>query len=133
MFFNRFYGKKIKTFIILVLVLCVFTSCSVKKRSKNNNNNSINASAVQGEVPSHSMTGVVTNIDTDLKQVTIRELDCDVDSILDYNATSVVIDKYGSEITGDELQPGQIMEVTYNTSNADIIKMHVPKDVWEYQ
>ena len=133
MFFNRFYGKKIKTFLILVLVLCVFTSCSVKKRSKNNNNNSINASAVQGEVPSHSMTGVVTNIDTDLKQVTIRELDCDVDSILDYNATSVVIDKYGSEITGDELQPGQIMEVTYNTSNADIIKMHVPKDVWEYQ
>ena len=133
MFFNRFYGKKITTFIIMVLVLCVFTSCSVKKRSKNNNNNSINASAVQGEVPSHSMTGVVTNIDTDLKQVTMRELDCDVDSILDYNATSVVTDKYGSEITGDELQPGQIMEVTYNTSNADIIKMSVPKDVWEYQ
>ena len=122
MFFNRFYGKKITTFIILALVLCVFTSCSVKKRSKNNNsNNGINASVVQGEVPSHSMTGVVTNIDTDLKQVTMRELDCDVDSILDYNAASVVTDKYGSEITGDELQPGQIMEVTYNTANADII------------
>lgn len=129
MLFNRFYGKKIAVFIILVFVLSVFTSCSIRKKNTGINNTEVAAR----EEPAYSMTGVVTNVDTDLKQVTIREIDCDVDTILDYNATAVITDKYGEEITGDKLEPGQIMEVTYNTEKQTVINMGVPDDVWEYQ
>lgn len=79
-----------------------------------------------------SMTGVVTNVDTDLRQVTIREIGSDVDAILNYDATAVITDRYGSEIPGDDLEQGQIMDATYEIGSYEVIKMNVPEDAWEY-
>lgn len=130
---NRFNGKKIAVFIIFMLVLSVSTSCnvSVRKRARNSNNNT-KAGTVE-EVQTYTMTGVVTNIDLDLQQVTIREIDSDVDTILDYNATADITNKFGKSITGDDLESGQIMEVVYDTQKLNVITMSVPNDVWEYQ
>ena len=85
------------------------------------------------ETESQAVTGVIVNVDRELRQVTVRELDYDVDTILDYNAASEIIDKYGEQITGDELQHGQIMTVNYNPESLKIISMNIPEDVWEYQ
>lgn len=131
MLFNRFYGKKTAVFIIFVVVLMVFTSCSVRKRTRTNVNAS-RTSKVQDE-KTHTMTGVIVNVDRELGQVTVRELESDVDTILDYNALSEIIDKYGVKITGDELKNGQIMDVTYNTENSRVVSMDIPEEVWEYQ
>ena len=131
MLFNRFYGKKAVVFIILILVLAVFTSCSVKKRARSGRN-VIVAGNVQKEEDS-TVTGIIVNVDRELKQVTVRGLESDVDTILDYNATSEITDKYGTKITGDELQHGQIMAVTYNPENLRVVSMDIPKEVWEYQ
>ncbi len=130
---NRFYNKRIAMFIIFMLVLSVSTSCnvSVRKRARNINNN--NKADIVEEVQTYTMTGVVTNIDLDLQQVTLRELDSDIDTILDYNATADITNKFGQSIAGDELEPGQIMEVVYDTQKLNIITMSVPDDVWEYQ
>ena len=128
---NRFYNKRIAMFIIFMLVLSVSTSCnvSVRKRARNINNN--NKADIVEEVQTYTMTGVVTNIDLDLQQVTLRELDSDIDTILDYNATADITNKFGQSIAGDELEPGQIMEVVYDTQKLNIITMSVPDDVWE--
>ena len=131
MFFNRFYGKKTAVFIIFLMVLMVFTSCSARKRTRTNVNVT-RTSKVQDE-KTHTMTGVIVNVDRELGQVTVRELESDVDTILDYNAVSEIIDKYGVQITGDELKNGQIMAVTYNTENSKVVSMNIPKEVWEYQ
>lgn len=121
--------KKMKMAVIIILVLSAvtFTACSIKKNNKN--------TRPEGTVSqqTHTMTGVITNVDLDLQQITIREIDCDVDTILSYDATAAITDKYGEEITGGELQQGQIMDVTYGTDDAFVISMNVPKDVWEYQ
>ena len=131
MFFNRFYGKKTAVFIIFLMVLMVFTSCSARKRTRTNVNVT-RTSKIQDE-KTHTMTGVIVNVDRELGQVTVRELESDVDTILDYNAVSEIIDKYGVQITGDELKNGQIMAVTYNTENSKVVSMNIPKEVWEYQ
>lgn len=131
MLFNRFYGKKAVLFIILILVLTVSTSCSVKKRTRSSRN-VIVAGNVQKEENS-IITGIIVNVDRELKQVTVRGLESDIDTILDYNATSEITDKYGTKITGDELQHGQIMAVKYNPDNLRVVSMEIPKEVWEYQ
>lgn len=131
MLFNRFYGKKTVVFIILIMVLTVFTSCTIKKHTRSNINVK-NTENVQ-ETETSTFTGIIVNVDKELGQVTVRELDSDVDTILDYNATSEIIDKYGVQITGDELQPGQIMAVTYNTKSSRVVSMNIPEEVWEYQ
>lgn len=140
---NKFYGKKVVVFIIFILVLSVATSCNVstgKQIKVRNNSTKIGTTRTAGtagtteqQVQTHTMKGVITNVDLDLKQVTIRELDSDVDTILDYNATASITDKYGKDITGDDLNPGQIMEVVYDTQKSKVITMKVPDDVWEYK
>ncbi|HBA96803.1 MAG TPA: hypothetical protein DCZ23_01715 [Lachnospiraceae bacterium] len=130
---NRFYGKKTAVLMIFIFVLSVSTSCNVSVRKRVRNRNSTTKAETAKEVQTHKMTGVVTNTDLDLQQVTIRELDSDVDTILDYNAVSGITDKYGEDITGDDLEPGQIMEVVYDTEKSSVITMSVPDNVWEYK
>ena len=131
MLFNRVYGKKTAVFIIFMSAILVFASCSIKKKSHSNRN--VNVTGDVQETESQVFTGVIVNVDKELGQVTVRELDYDVDTILDYNAASEIIDKYGVQITGDELQPGQIMDVIYNPGTSKVISMSIPEDVWEYQ
>ncbi|MCI8748879.1 MAG: PEGA domain-containing protein [Lachnospiraceae bacterium] len=131
MLFNRVYGKKTAVFIIFMSVILVFASCSIKKKSHSNRN--VNVTGDVQETESQAFTGVIVNVDKELGQVTVRELDYDVDTILDYNAASEIIDKYGVQITGDELQPGQIMDVIYNPGTSKVISMSIPEYVWEYQ
>ena len=123
---NKRYG--VAVFLILFIVVAVFCSCS----NKSNRRRSVKPVPTKIEA-TQNFTGVITNVDRELSQLTLRELDEEVDTILNYNATSVIMDKYKKEITGDELQQGQIVNVTYTEENGDVTEINVPKDVWEYQ
>lgn len=79
-----------------------------------------------------SFTGIVTHIDKELKQVSVQEIDTDIDTIINYDDTAEIKDKYKQEIDGDELELGQIMETTYRTSDSGLVSMEVPQDAWEY-
>ena len=59
-------------------------------------------------------------------------IDTDVDTIMNYDASAEITDKYKEEIDGDELELGQIMETTYRTDDARVVSMKVPDDAWEY-
>ncbi len=122
------YGKM--TAFFAVLFICVMLSaCSVKKRRSNTG---VTASPEPQEV-TYTVTGVVTNNDIELNQVSVRELNSDIDTILNYDDTAVITDKYGEEISGVDLEAGQIMDITYTTADDTLVSMEVPKDVWEYQ
>lgn len=79
-----------------------------------------------------SFTGIITHIDKKLKQISVREIDTDVDTIMNYDASAKITDKYKKDIDGDELELGQIMETTYRTDDAVLVSMKVPDDAWEY-
>ena len=83
-------------------------------------------------IETQSFTGIITRIDKKLKQISVREIDTDVDTIMNYDASAEIIDKYKEEIDGDELELGQIMETTYRTDDARVVSMKVPDDAWEY-
>ena len=123
---NKRYG--VAVFLMLFMCVAVFCSCS----KKNNQRRSVKPVPTMVEA-TQNFTGVITNVDRELSQLTLRELDEEVDTILNYNSTSVIMDRYKKEITGDELQQGQIVNVTYTVDDADVTEINVPKDVWEYQ
>lgn len=83
-------------------------------------------------IETQSFTGIITRIDKKLRQISVREIDTDVDTIMNYDASSEITDKYKEEIDGDELELGQIMETTYRTDDARVVSMKVPDDAWEY-
>ena len=80
-----------------------------------------------------SFTGVITSVDKELKQLSVREIDTDVDTIINYDDTAEIKDKYKQDIYGDELEQGMIMKTTYRTSDAKLVSMEVPEDAWEYK
>ena len=90
MLFNRVYNKKAAVFIIFMSAILILASCSIKKKGHSRSN--VNITGNVQETESQVLTGVIVNVDRELGQVTVRELDYDVDTILDYNAASEIID-----------------------------------------
>lgn len=83
-------------------------------------------------VKTQSFTGIITHVDKELKQISVREIDTDVDTTLNYDASAKITDKYKNEIDGDELEQGLIMNTKYSTDDAKLVSMEVPEDAWEY-
>ena len=101
--------------------------CANKSDSQNKVQDTAKPMAAQ------SFTGVITSVDKELKQLSVREIDTDVDTIINYDDTAEIKDKYKQDIYGDELEQGMIMKTTYRTSDAKLVSMEVPEDAWEYK
>lgn len=92
--------------------------------------NPASAGAPDGETV---LRGVVVQNDTQNRQLTLRELDSDIETILRYDATAEMTDQYGSERDGEAVELGEILEATYSAYSGKIISTLIPDDVWEYQ
>lgn len=127
---NKRAYRKVALLAILTLIIVVSASCG---KTKNKAKKSYKTMTPKETVKESSLTGIITGIDTDARQFTIRGLNSDNDTMLNYGETSVITNKFGVEIEGDELQNGQIFEAKYEPGNTKVTSMSVPDDVWEYQ
>lgn len=117
--------KRIKVSVSLIMVFFVMTfltSCSDRKPEK------VPSSAPVEKVQ-NELTAVVIDVDEELDQLTMREIGADVSVILNYVSSSQIINKYGSEIEGDDVQAGQIFDVKYGKDDFNIVSMSIPEDV----
>lgn len=80
-----------------------------------------------------TVQGIITQNDTAKREIVVQELGSDIQMVLGYDATSAVTDKFGTQIDGEDVEAGEIMEICYEPGSADVISMQVPEDVWEYQ
>ena len=122
--------NKIKQISCLILFFCaavILTACAKQKKQTKTEET---PAAVQ---QNHSIKAIVTGIEKEKMQLTVRELDYDVDTILSYDDRAQVTDKYKSEISADNLEVGQILDVEYTANAARLISAAVPEDAWEYQ
>lgn len=79
-----------------------------------------------------NITGVIVVQDIQNSKITIRELDSDVESILHYDSSAEVSDRYQQTIRPDQLETGMIIEAQYRPEDASLVTAAVPEDVWEY-
>lgn len=91
------------------------------------------AAAPSGGEQYTPLTGVVVRNDTGKRQITLQELGGDIQTTLNYDATTAVTNTYGSEVYGEDVQPGEIMEAQFRQENGLIVAMRVPDNVWEYR
>lgn len=57
--------------------------------------------------------GVVTANDTAMRRLTLRELGGDLETVISYDATAKMTDKYGEERDGTDIEVGEILEADY--------------------
>ena len=94
----------------------------------------VNSGASGGatETPS-GVEGVVTANDTQAGQLTLRDLGSDIETVIAYDATATMTDRFGQERDGSEIEVGEIIEAKYDPSDGRLLSTDIPEDVWEYQ
>lgn len=113
--------------IVCLLCLCLLTACNIKKRQHR-------AETAETETPvrTQSLTGVVIAQDTTQQKITLRELDSNLETIIYYDATAVVTNKFQETIAADQIAVGEILLAEYRASDTLLVSAAVPEDVWEY-
>lgn len=79
------------------------------------------------------LDGIVVQNDVTKKQLIMQELGGEIQTTLSYDATTEVIDKYGSLKSGEDVETGEILEANYTLGQGKITTLQIPEDVWEYQ
>lgn len=77
--------------------------------------------------------GVVTANDTAMRRLTLRELGGDLETVISYDATAKMTDKYGEERDGTDIEVGEILEADYEQDSGKLLSTSIPEDIWEYQ
>lgn len=80
-----------------------------------------------------STEGVVVANDTATGQLTLRDLGSDIETVIAYDATAAMTDRFGQERDGSEIEVGEIIEAKYDPSDGKLLSTDIPEDVWEYQ
>lgn len=119
--------RGIAVIALLCMVLVLTVGCNAGKRGQSGGQ----TTAPESE-DTRSFTGVITAKDEANRKITVRELNADMESILYYDATAKVTDRYGETISSDKMEIGQIFEVVYRPGDAGLVAATVPEDVWEY-
>ena len=70
-------SKKILLLMMCLLCVCMLTACTVKHRRQRNS-----VSATGSPVNTKTLTGVVTGQDVEKQNITVRELDSNLESVL---------------------------------------------------
>ena len=78
-------SKKILLLMMCLLCVCMLTACTVKHRRQRNS-----VSATGSPVNTKTLTGVVTGQDVEKQNITVRELDSNLESVLYYDSTAAV-------------------------------------------
>ena len=80
-----------------------------------------------------AVEGVVTANDTAMRRLTLRELGGDLETVISYDATAKMTDKYGEERDGTDIEVGEILEADYEQDSGKLLSTSIPEDIWEYQ
>ena len=75
-------------------------------------------------------TAVIVNINTDEKTITFFNLIVHKNYTLTYDGTTVFTDKYGESMSLVQLQPGDIVDVTFLKSKKKLTTLSLSADAW---
>lgn len=127
------YYKKPSRRVLSLLLMCIMiitlVGCSQNRRHRRAGGYNMNTESPDN---TSSITGVIVAQDIQNSKVTVRELDSDVESILHYDSSAEVSDRFKQTIRPDQLETGMIIEAHYRPDDASLVTAVVPDDVWEY-
>lgn len=121
------------TFLSVVLAATIFSYAQGPKylggTSRHVNNQTANA---LGKGGSSKLFGVLKEIDTDSKLVTLFDISSKQDVILSYTGGTNILDKYGQVISIDQMPAGVMVDAIYEMDDSKLLKLQQSKKGWEY-
>ena len=128
-------GKKQNKIIVLCALLCLTaTGCSSTGLAQESTFESSfeNTQEEPVDIYVSSASGVVKRVDKEAQTITICELNQREEKTLSYDGATVLTDKYGGPLTVDQLIPGSIVTLAYNSNMEKMGSLQISPDSWNY-
>ena len=129
------FGKKQNKIIALCALLCfTATGCSSTGLAQESTFESSfeNTQEEPVDIYVSSASGVIKRVDKEAQTITVCELNQREDMMLSYDAATVFTDKFGGPLTIDQLIPGNIVTLSYNSNMEKMGSMQINPDSWNY-
>lgn len=129
--------------VVLLLLLATLTILAIAVFYIVNQNNKessarpskatpVPTKAVPSKEGNPAFRGIVEEVDTQSCLLQLYDTQQKESRRMEYNSATLIRDKYGKELVAGQLSPGDIADITYDSSTGKIIKLEMAQDAWEY-
>lgn len=129
--------RKGKTTIIILasILLCFWiTGCSTTGLAQESTFESSleNTQDEPVDIYVSELSGVLKTVDSSNQQLVVCSLADHSEQSISYDAATVLTDPYGAPLTADQLQPGSIVKLAYNSTLNKAGSLQLDPDAWSY-
>ena len=124
--------KKVLSVTALIIVMAaVFCLCACSNNDKEDNESFHRPTKAQNTTA--KLVAVLTDIDEDNKSISFTAVENGDDNVYSYNNATEVYSKSKVAMSIAQLEPGDVVDLYYNTGNLVITKLQISTDddVWE--
>lgn len=133
---KEFFGRNNRIIPVVLIgfmiILGIYTIVTLNK-GNGNHRKQANLTRDENHESNGSFLGVVTEIDHKLNALTMGDTNGSDELILYFNGGTDIRDKYGETISISQINLGEIVEASYDTSNHKLMKLQISKDAWEHK
>lgn len=122
--------KRVFVFLVLACSLILCCSCASTPRGFSTTTEEDTTEAVTDE---DTFTGAISNIDLKQNIISFVDVHTDEEHVLRYHGGVDLTNKYGDIVAISQIDVGEIMDVTYNVSQAKLTKMQVNAQAMRYE
>lgn len=125
--------KKRRTMIGMASLICLLFLASCGKREQTEEKADIGFASAKPGVFDSADTAVVAEIDTEIKTVTLKNMEKKRQYTLSYDGTTYFYDKYGKVISITQLQKGEIADVTFLKGEKRLNSLQLSAEAWSHK
>lgn len=78
------------------------------------------------------LTGIVKQVDTIDREITVRLLEKNEEQSFSYDTATTLTDQYGAPMVFEQLVPGSIVDLFYNSTLQKAGSLQIHPDIWNY-
>lgn len=118
--------------LLLTLVLLLESSGCTSLSPRHTTETTTEASEETSTISDNlAISGVVTALDTEVKNITVLNIDTRESTTFAYSTSTLAQNKYGDGISMAQLQIGEIVDLEYSRSNGRLKEVTISPDAWE--
>lgn len=119
----------------LMIILGTYVVLSLNMQSEKRYDMNKEVDTDPGSMPESggSFLGIIKDIKEELNAISIMDIKGNGDIVLYFNGGTDIRDKYGKVISMSQMNLGEIVDVSYDRSNNELMKLQISKDAWEYK
>lgn len=118
--------------LLFLVSICLLAGCT-RRNTTSGDTPQESTTQEKKQETGNTVTGVISNIDTELSQISISDVGNGWIYKIAYNGTTTLKSRYEEPIAVEQLEIGEIVDVVYDSDNMLASSIQISYDAWEYE